>query len=69
MKFEIQKNTTSPGDGYPDRLGPSGEFVEKSKKKVPGNYQLSDQIQCSVMASRTSDQACSKGLDAGTYCK
>jgi len=28
-----------------------------------------DKVQYSVMASRTSNQAWSKGLDAGTHCK
>jgi hypothetical protein len=32
------------------------------------NYRLSDQVQYSVMASRTSNQAWSKSLDAGTHC-
>jgi len=56
---------------YPDRLGPSGKFIENFKKKLTclGNYRLSDQVQQSVMASRTTNQAWSKSLDAGTYCK
>jgi len=41
---------------YPDQLGPSGKFVEHSKKtNLPSNYLLSDQVQYSVMASRTSN--------------
>jgi hypothetical protein len=47
---------------YPDKL--SGKFVENSR-----NYRLSDQVQYSVVASRTSNQAWWKSLDAGTYCK
>jgi len=35
----------------------------------PWNNRLSDQVQYSVMASRTSDQAWLKVLDAGTICK
>jgi len=31
---------------------------------LPGNYRLSDQVQYSVMAYRTANQAWSKGLDA-----
>jgi hypothetical protein len=36
---------------------------------VPTNYRLSDQVQYSVMASGTSNQAWSKVLDACTYYK
>jgi len=55
---------------YQDRLGLSGKFFENSKKLTRLEiYWLSDQVQYSVMASRTSNQAWSKGLDAGTYCK
>jgi len=36
---------------------------------MPLNYWLSDQVQYSVTASRTSNQAWCKGLDAGAYCK
>jgi hypothetical protein len=43
-----------------------GEFC---KTDLPWNYRLSDQVQYSFMASRTSNQTWSKGLDAGTYCK
>jgi len=50
--------------GYPDRLGPSGKFVENFT-----NYGLSDQVQYRVTASGTSNQAWSKGLDVGTNCK
>ena len=32
MQFEIQKNATYPDDGYPDRLGPSSQFVVNSTK-------------------------------------
>ena len=54
---------------YADRLGPSGKFVENSTKLW--NYQLWDQVRQSVTASRTSNKAWSKGLDAGilVYCK
>jgi len=44
----------------------SGEFY---KTNLPSNYWLSVQVQYSVMAYRASNQAWSKGLDAGTYCK
>ena len=55
---------------YPDRLGPSGKFVDIPKTPVlPCNYRYSDQVQYNVMTSRTSNQAWSKGLDADTYCK
>jgi len=36
---------------------------------LPLNYRLSDQVQYSVMPSRISNQAWSKGSDAGTCCK
>jgi phosphoribosyl-AMP cyclohydrolase len=55
------------GAGYPDRLGFSGKFVEKFAKITC--LQTTNQVQYSVMASRTSNQAWSKGLDAGTYCQ
>ena len=31
-KHQVQENSTYPDAGYPDRLGPSGKFVENSKK-------------------------------------
>jgi len=55
---------------YPNRFDPSGKYVENSTKLTCLEmYRLSDQVQYSVMASRTSKQAWSKGLDAGTHCK
>jgi len=54
---------------YADRLVPSGKYVQNSTKiTFPWNYQLADQVQYHVMAFRTSAQAWSEGLDAGTYC-
>jgi len=35
------------------------------KPTFPWNYQLSDQVQYSIMASRTSKQVWSKGIDVG----
>jgi hypothetical protein len=35
---------------------------------MPSNYRFSDQVQARVMASRTSTQVYSEGLDADTYC-
>ena len=29
---KVQQNSTYPDPGYPDRLGPSGKFVENSTK-------------------------------------
>jgi len=58
---EIEQNSTYPEVDFPDRLGPSGKFVQ--------NYRLSDQVQYSVVASRASYQVWSTGLDAGTYFK
>jgi len=66
----LQQNSTYSDAGYPDRLGPSGKFAENSRKvyglEITG-YRIKYSI--SVMASRTANQAWSKGLDAGTYCK
>jgi len=53
-----------PDAAYPDRLRPSGKFVENSiKLSCLEITRLSDQIQYIFMASRTSTQAWSKGLD------
>ena len=69
-KCDKQYNSIYPDAGHPDRLGPSGKFVEKSTKtNLPWNNQLSDQVQYSVTASRTATEAWSKSLEAGTYCK
>ena len=63
------------GRWLPDRQlsGSAWPFVyicrELKKTNFPWSYRLSDQVQYNVMASRTSNQARSKGLDAGTYCK
>jgi len=67
-KINVQYNTTYPNARYPDRqlsgsASPFGEICrEFCKTKLPWNYRLSDQVQYSVTASRTSNQACSKGL-------
>jgi len=53
--------------GYPDWLGSSGKFVENPAKIIC--LQIADRVQYSVMASKTSNQAWSESLDAGTYCK
>jgi len=51
-----------------DWLGSSSKSVENSTKiNLLRNYRLSIQVRCSVMASRTSNKAWSKDLDAGTY--
>ena len=44
------------------------KYVKFYKSALPLNYRLSDQVQYSVMASRTSNQAWSKGSDADTHC-
>jgi hypothetical protein len=31
-QYEVLQNSTNPNAGYPDRLGPSGKFVENSTK-------------------------------------
>jgi len=33
-KLCMQYNSTSPDTDYPDRLGPSGKFVDNTKKKL-----------------------------------
>jgi len=43
--------------------------INLKKNTFPRNYQLSDQVQYSVMFCRTSDRAWSKGLDSGAYCR
>jgi len=68
MVLLIQQNSTYLDAGYPDRLGLSGKSVATSTK-LTCLCPLSDQVQYSVMASRTSNQAWSGSLDAGTYCK
>ena len=66
----ITENSTKPDDGYPDGPGALGKFVKNSKKvTMPWKFWLQDQIQYSVLASRTSNQEWSKGLDTGKYCK
>ena len=55
---------------YPDRSGPSLKFCQEFyKTNLSSHYRLSDQVQHSVMAYRTTNQARSKGLEAGTYWK
>ena len=61
-----QQNSTY-GRCYPDRLGPWGKFVDNTAKITFPH--ITDHVQYSVMASRTSNQAWSKGLDTGTCCK
>jgi len=66
--LKVQQNST-----YPDQLGPPGKFVTNSTKLTCleiTSYRIKySTVQYSVMASRTTNQAWSKGLDAGTYCK
>ena len=67
-KTAVQYNSTHPDVDYPDWLGLLGKFVENSITLTClaiAGYR----IQYSVMASNISNQAWSKGLDAGTYCK
>jgi hypothetical protein len=52
---------------YPNRLGPWDKFVENSKK-VTCLEITGFRIKYS-MASRTTNQAWSKGFDAGTFSK
>jgi hypothetical protein len=54
---------------YPDRLGLWGKICQEFyKTNLRWNCRLWDQVQCSIMASRTSNQAWSKYLHAGTRC-
>jgi hypothetical protein len=69
-------NPTCFSNKYTVQLHLSGRWLRGSpicrefyKTTLPWNYRLSDQVQYSVMASETSNQAWSKGLDADTYCK
>ena len=48
---------------------PSVNLLRILKTNLPCNYQLLDQVQNSVMASRTLNQVWLKGLDTYTYCK
>ena len=65
---KIQQNSTHPETGYPVRQlsGSVWSFVkiygEFYKTDLPSHYQLSDQVQYSVMASGTSYQAWAKGF-------
>jgi len=47
---DVQKNSTNPDAGYPDRLGPSGKFVENSAQltclKLP--VIVTSTVQCYV---------------------
>jgi len=64
----MQYNSTYPNAGYPHRqLSGSAWFFgqicrELHKTNLSWNYRLSDKVQYSVMASRTSNQVWSKGL-------
>jgi len=72
---QLQQNPTYPDTSYPDcqlseLARPFRQICQEFyKTNLPWNYQLSDQLQYSLMASTTSNQAWSKGLDTGTYCK
>ena len=44
-----------------------GQMWTCNVTNLPCNYRLSDQVQYSIMVSRNSNQACSKGLDVGTF--
>jgi len=68
-------HNTYPNAGDLDRqlsgtAWPFGQICrEFYKTNLPWNYRLSDQVQYSVVASRTSNQAWKKDLDADTYCE
>ena len=64
---KYRKTSNNPDACYPDRLGPSGKFVENSTKLTCLEV-TAYRIKYST-ASRTSNQMRSKGLDTGIYCK
>jgi len=72
--FKLQYNSTNPEAGYLERQLSAWNWLfgkicrEFYKSSIPWNYRLSDQVQHGVIASRTSNQACSKRLDAVLYC-
>jgi len=53
---------------YPDRLGPSSKYVENSTKPMSLKLPVIGSSTVQYRASRTSNQALSKGLDASTCC-
>jgi len=62
-----QGKSTYTEAGYPDRLGPSGKFVENSTKlNLPWNDRLSNQYSAVFWLLEFQIRRC---LDAGTYCK
>jgi len=67
-EFQVQYNSTYPHAGYPDRLGPSGKFVDSSTELIALKLPVmeSSTVQCT---SRTSNEAWPEGLNEGTYCK
>jgi hypothetical protein len=63
---ELQYSSTYTDAAYPDRLAPAGKFVVNSTRisyLVITSCRI--EYQCSVVASRTLNQAWSKGLGAG----
>ena len=64
--YQVQWNSTYPDADYPALLDPSGKFFDDSTKltclEITGY-----RIKYSVKASITSNQAWSKGLDAGLF--
>jgi hypothetical protein len=66
----VKQNSTYPEHGYPDRLGPSGKFVENSTKftcpEITG-YRI--KYIRALWFLELKIWVWSKGPDAGTYCK
>jgi len=66
--YYIQQNSNYPDAGYSERqlsgsAWPFGWICREFYKiNFPWNYRLSDQVQYCAMASRTANQAWSKGL-------
>jgi len=55
--FVYKRTPLNQDAGYPDRLGPSGKFDENSTQLTCLEIALTDHVQRSVLASRTSYQA------------
>lgn len=53
----MQQKATYPEAGYPDSQLSESACREFNKINLPCNYRLSGQVQCSVRASGTSNQA------------
>ena len=69
QRRHIQWNSVYPEAGYPNRLGPSGKSVENSTKLICLALPVIGSSTAQCYGFLNCKYACSKGLDAGTYCK